>query len=75
MLYTIIPLEEVFAAPPWATGPSGSAAAPYPPVPAIVGRVQVLVSPSYDGRNRIERVISTDPAVYLDSRFAPGTLV
>ena len=75
MLYTIIPLEEVFAAPPWATGPSGSAAAPHPPVPAIVGGVQVLVSPSYDGRNRIERVMSTDPAVFLDPRFAPGTLV
>jgi len=75
MLYTIIPLEEVFAAPPWATGPSGSAAAPHPPVPAVVGGVQILVSPSYDGRNRVERVISTDPADYLNPRLAPGALI
>lgn len=75
MLYTIIPLEEVFATPLWATGQTGSAAAPCPPVPAVVGGVQVLVSPSYDGRNRVERVISTDPADYLNPRLAPGTLI
>jgi hypothetical protein len=75
MLYTIIPLEEVFAAPPWAAGGGDSAGAPPLPIPAVVGGVQVLVSPSYDGRNRVERVISTDPAVYLDPRFAPGTLI
>lgn len=75
MLYTIIPLEEVFAAPPWEVGHAGSAAAPHPPVPAVVGGVQVLVSPSYDGRNRVERIISTDPADYLNPRLAPGTLI
>jgi hypothetical protein len=75
MLYTIMPLEEVFAAPPWEAGYAGSAAAPHPPVPAVVGGVQVLVSPSYDGRNRVERIISTDPADYLNPRLAPGTLI
>ncbi|HNU94628.1 MAG TPA: YlzJ-like family protein [Bacillota bacterium] len=75
MLYTIIPLEEVFAAPAWATSSTGSAAAPPIPVPAVVGGVQVLVSPSYDGRHRVERVISTNPLDYLDPRLTPGAMV
>lgn len=75
MLYTIIPLEEVFAAPPWATGQADSQAAPQPAVPAVVGGVQVLVSPSHDGKNRVERVISTNPVDYLDPRLAPGSLI
>lgn len=75
MLYTIMPLEDVFAMPSWGTGQSGSALEPTPSVPAVVGGVQVLVSPSYDGRNRVERVISTDPMDYLKPWLAPGTLV
>ena len=77
MLYTIVPLEDVFAALPWAAnhpGSTGEPTAPVAPVPAVVGGVQVLVSPSYDGRNRVERVISTDPTDYLKPWLFPGTL-
>jgi hypothetical protein len=28
-----------------------------------------------DGRYRIERILSTDPMIYLDARFQPGSII
>ncbi len=77
MLYTIIPIEDVFATPSWASAQPGSASmlAQAPQVPAVVGGVQVLALPSYDGRYRVDRVISTDPMDYLKPWLAPGALL
>lgn len=37
------------------------------------GWVQGVRQP--DGRLRVDRMISTDPAAYLDERFAPGGII
>ncbi len=33
----------------------------------------IVVSGSRDGKNYVNRLISTDPKAYLDKKYAPGT--
>ncbi|MEW6243985.1 MAG: YlzJ-like family protein [Bacillota bacterium] len=37
--------------------------------------VRLLVRPLPDGRCRIERVLSTDPLVFLNTDFTPGNVI
>ena len=41
----------------------------------VINDVQIQVSRTPHNRIRIERVLSTDPQVYLDKRFQPGMSV
>jgi hypothetical protein len=36
---------------------------------------RVLFSPDGPGQGRIVRVLSTDPADYMDPRFSPGNMI
>ncbi|MEA4884632.1 MAG: YlzJ-like family protein [Clostridia bacterium] len=68
MLYTVMPIEQVLS-------PFVADGGDPLPVLAAVDGVQVLIVPSDAGRGRIERVLSTDPADYLNPSLAPGTVV
>lgn len=65
MLYTPVPWESIF--------PADTTEAPWSEL-LIDGRL-CLVKRSSDGHLRIERLLSTDPQDYLDSAYAPNTLV
>ena len=60
ILYTILPAEQIFA----------EGAAPQCECVSLDGMILEGVK-GPDGL-QISRVISTDPAVYLDSRYSPG---
>ena len=66
MLYTTMPWEAIF---PNRSDPDPTALA------VILDGPPVLIHRGRDGRARIERLLSTDPADYLDERFLPETPV
>lgn len=70
MLYTIMPMEVVFGPPPGESQPEVLSV-----VASVGGGVRALVQPLPDGRARLERLLSTDPADYLRSDLIPGTIV
>ncbi len=88
MLYTIMPIEDVLGEPPWkrrpytawrgpaepAMGPAGTGE-PAMPVACNVDGVTVMVWPMPDGKGQVERVMSTNPAHYLNPAIAPGSIV
>ena len=45
------------------------------PVERMVDGRMVLVTPGADGMGTVERLLSTDPADYLDPRWQPGTRI
>lgn len=64
IMYTVIPIEEIFDD---EESPSLMAA-------HVMG-CSVLIEPLGDGRGRIERILSTNPDDYLNSRIQPGSIV
>lgn len=64
MLYTTMPWEAIF--PNDCSSPASLTLA------RVYGR-PCLVRKEVDGTTRIERLLSTDPADFLDDRFAPNT--
>lgn len=64
MLHTIVPLEVVF-------GPNYSDLPKHQLVK--VDGVQLLVEPIDFGEVKVIRLISSNPAHYLESRFQPGS--
>lgn len=62
--YTVIPAEELF-----------DEEEERSMVVASVKGCSVLVEPLGDGRGRIERLLSTDPADYLSGELQPGRVV
>ncbi|MCR4425290.1 MAG: YlzJ-like family protein [Firmicutes bacterium] len=66
MLYTIIPVEEI-----WGPDP---ALADIPTL-AVVGGTQLLVTRLPDGTGRVERLLSTNPFDYLNVDFTPGAIL
>lgn len=68
ILYTPVQPELIFEG-------AGDGAALSETVLCDIGGVQVLVSLSGMNKGNIERVLSTDPMVYLDDRLAPGRTV
>ncbi|MDD2202287.1 MAG: YlzJ-like family protein [Firmicutes bacterium] len=88
MLYTIMPIEDVLGEPPWKRHPYAAWRGPAEPVlgPVSTGEtampiecnvngVRLMVWPMPDGKGRVERIISTNPAHYLNPATAPGSLV
>ncbi len=65
MLYTVMPLEEVL---------DGIDDPPPKLVDVAMGGVLLQVEPLSDFSYRIERVISSDPQVYLDIQYQPGAI-
>jgi hypothetical protein len=68
MLYTIIPLEIVFK------GTEDGAEIKEREIINYNGVVMEAIRQS-DGRYRIERLLSTNPMLYLDARFQPGSII
>ncbi|AEE96142.1 hypothetical protein Mahau_0944 [Mahella australiensis 50-1 BON] len=68
MLYTIIPLEIVFK------GTEEGAKIKEREIINYNGVVMEAIRQS-DGRYRIERLLSTDPMLYLDEHFQPGSII
>jgi hypothetical protein len=68
MLYTIIPLEVVLK------GVEDDAEIKGREIITYQGVVMEAIHQS-DGRYRIERILSTDPMIYLDARFQPGSII
>ena len=62
MLWTIVPVDELFGA----DDESGSVAE------MSVGSVTVVVRSDGEGRRRVERLLSTNPADYLRAEWQPG---
>lgn len=67
ILYTIMPLDLVFADPD-ATTKSQAVESTY------LGK-QIMSMMDSSGSRKIVRLISTDPQDYLDPRFFPGTVI
>lgn len=63
VLYTIIPVEDIFR---------GVNDAPTPTLWSYRGRL-VYVEEDQFGSGRVVRLVSTDPRDFLDPEFAPGT--
>ncbi len=79
MLYTIVPIEDIFSG-AWDAGGNRGAGLTAeglaaPPVELPLGGRRLIVSPQPDGSARLVRLISTDPADYLDPRWQPGAAV
>lgn len=88
MLYTIMPIQDVLGEPPWkcypyaawrgpaeaAMGPVGTGE-PTMPIECNVNGVLLVVWPMADGQGQVERVMSTNPAHYLNPSIAPGSIV
>ncbi len=66
MLYTTMPWETIF--------PSQCQETPILIMTTVHGR-SCLVRRLEDGSRRIERLLSTDPADFLDDRFLPDTVL
>ncbi|KLU40403.1 MAG: hypothetical protein AA931_02040 [Peptococcaceae bacterium 1109] len=66
MLYTVIPVEDVLEG--WEVDPPQT-------VDVMVGGVLLQVEPLSQFTGRVERVISSDPQVYLDPQFQPGSVL
>ncbi|MBX5465835.1 MAG: hypothetical protein IRZ26_09815 [Clostridia bacterium] len=66
MLWTIAPPEMV-----WGEGWSQAAGLPSYEEVQVDGR-RLLVERGRDGRRRVVRLLSTEPADFLDARFQPG---
>lgn len=66
IFHTILPVDDVF---------QGFEEEERILVEAEIGGAKLLVEPLGDGRGRVERVLSTDPAHYLDVRFQPGGVI
>ncbi|OUM95222.1 MAG: hypothetical protein BAA04_03505 [Firmicutes bacterium ZCTH02-B6] len=64
ILWTIVPLEAVLE----------DDAAPPALVEVPVGHMRLVLEAGADGRHRIHRVLSTDPADYLRPELAPGSM-
>ncbi|MFO7310925.1 MAG: YlzJ-like family protein [Bacillota bacterium] len=62
ILWTIVPIESVLDDEP--STPQV--------VDVAVGHMRLLLEPGADGRTRIQRVLSTDPADYLRPELTPG---
>ncbi|MGB4008979.1 MAG: YlzJ-like family protein [Bacillota bacterium] len=81
MLYTVMPIEDVLGEPAWQMDPYAAWRASMGPVepPMLVScrvsGVPLSVWPMPDGRGQVERVMSTDPADYLDPTISPGSMV
>ncbi|MDI3317284.1 MAG: YlzJ-like family protein [Bacillota bacterium] len=69
MLWTIAPPEMI-----WGEGWSRVAKPPSYEEAQVGGR-RLLVERGADGRRRVVRLLSTDPADFLDARFQPGTVL
>lgn len=63
ILYTPIPLEQVL---------EGHDKPIVNPLEITIEGKQLLVEPVGQGEGRVVRLLSTDPADYLDGRFLPG---
>ncbi len=63
ILYTPLPLEQVL---------EGHDKPLNPPVEMMIEGKQFVVEPTGTGEGRIVRLLSTDPADFLDERFSPG---
>lgn len=59
LLHTVVPYEAIFDVP--------NPTQPTPPLRQIDGGLLQL-----DEQGRVSRLISTDPRLYLDPRYAPG---
>jgi hypothetical protein len=66
MLYTVIPVEDVLEG--WEVDPPQT-------VDVMVGGVLLQVEPLSQFAGRVERVISSDPQVYLEPQFQPGSVL
>ena len=66
MLYTPLALEEIFAPEPGTAAPSEC---------RLVRGRWCLVRKDPSGERRIERLLSTDPADYLEDTWMPGRSV
>lgn len=64
MLWTVMPPEAIFGA-----GEAEASGSRYRPL----GEGRFLATATTPGEERIERLISTDPADFLDPRFLPGS--
>lgn len=65
MMHTVMPMEVIF-----------------PPLEAVVtlkeipyNGVNMIVEQLPDGRNRIERIISSNPMDFLNPQMQPGTII
>ena len=68
MLFTIMDADTVL-------GPDPAAAPPAALVLPLDDRGAVVLVQREHGRLVVQRVVSTDPAHYLDPRLAPGTVL
>lgn len=66
ILYTPLPIEQVM---------EGHDHPMSPPVEMTIEGKQVLIEPLSADRGRIIRLLSTDPADFLETRFLPGSPV
>ena len=69
MLYTIMPVEQIFS-----TTSSGQNEQLVEAVLEIDGR-RALCQRDAEGKWRLERLLSTDPNDFLDPRWQPGSIV
>lgn len=78
ILYTIVPIEDVLqGADPLTLAVPGvnGCGKPGAPMEMPIGDRRLVVMPERDGTARVVRLISTNPADYLDARWQPGALV
>lgn len=67
LLHTIVPFEAIFGSPGQAGALPSDTASPAGRECRVPGGLLEL-----DGNGRVSRLISTDPRLYLDPRYAPG---
>lgn len=65
MIHTVMPMEMIFPSPEAAVSCREIAS----------GGIYLLVEPLSNGRNRIERIISSNPMDFLNPRLQPGTVI
>lgn len=65
MMHTIMPLEVVFE----------QANTPLTVQEISHAGVSLLVEPQTNGKNRVQRIISSNPADYLNPQLQPGNLI
>lgn len=74
MLWTIVPIEWVLAEePPGVDWSAGQAAVAPVLAEVTIGSGRVVLETGPDGRARVHRVLSTDPADYLRPELQPGS--
>jgi hypothetical protein len=65
MIHTVMPMEMIFPSPESAVSCRE----------ITTDGVYLLVEQLPDGRNRIERIISSNPMDFLNPRLQPGTVI